>query len=329
MNPADQNPLNQTLAAQMTLLEQHDNTLKALMEHMKEFSISLASLRTQVTDFNTKSSTSTAAQSPAASQAQPPPTREAFVPPPAPYSGDLGTCKSFLTQCSLIFEQQPLTYANDRAKICYLIGCLRGHALNWASAIWEKQGEVCFSYPDFTAEMKQIFDHPVSGKEAAKRLFSLRQGTRSVAEFAIEFRTLAAESGWNNEALHGAFLHALSDSLKDEMASRDVPSDLSDLIDLSIRVDNRLRERRRERAGKASTLRSLNVPSSSPPAVFPALPPPPQSTAEPEPMQLGRARLDAEERQRRLDTRSCLYCGQFGHFISTCPVRPAKGAAQQ
>ncbi|KAK7925711.1 hypothetical protein WMY93_008021 [Mugilogobius chulae] len=158
--------------------------------------------------------------------------------------------------------------------------------------------------------MKQIFDHPVSGKEAAKRLFSLRQGSRSVAEFAIEFRTLAAESGWNDEALHGAFLNALSDTLKDEMASRDVPCDLSDLIDLAIRVDNRLRERRRERSGKApSSLRSFSSPSTSSSTAFPALPPPPlQSSVEPEPMQLGRARLDAEERQRRMNSRSCLYC---------------------
>lgn len=46
-------------------------------------------------------------------------------------------------------------------------------------------------------------------------------------------------------------------------------------------------------------------------------------------MQLGRAHLNPEERQRRLNSRSCLYCGQLGHFLSTCPVRPAKRLAQQ
>uniref|UniRef100_A0A8C6V6S5 DUF4939 domain-containing protein n=1 Tax=Neogobius melanostomus TaxID=47308 RepID=A0A8C6V6S5_9GOBI len=165
MNSADSDPLSHTLAAQSSLLEQHDHTLTALMEHMKEFSVSIASLRTQMTALVPQAAAATGHTPPAPPPAQapvlPPSTREAYVPPPAPYSGDLGTCKSFLTQCSLIFEQQPYTYANDRAKICYLIGCLRGPALSWASAVWEKQTLSCSSYLAFTTEMKQIFDHPL------------------------------------------------------------------------------------------------------------------------------------------------------------------------
>jgi hypothetical protein len=42
-------------------------------------------------------------------------------------------------------------------------------------------------------------------KDAAKLLLFLRQDSHSVAEMAIEFSTLAAESGWNEEALQGAF----------------------------------------------------------------------------------------------------------------------------
>uniref|UniRef100_A0A8C6SAR9 CCHC-type domain-containing protein n=1 Tax=Neogobius melanostomus TaxID=47308 RepID=A0A8C6SAR9_9GOBI len=213
MNSADSDPLSHTLAAQSSLLEQHDHTLTALMEHMKEFSVSIASLRTQMTALVPQAAAATGHTPPAPPPAQapvlPPSTREAYVPPPAPYSGDLGTCKSFLTQCSLIFEQQPYTYANDRTKICYLIGCLRGPALSWASAVWEKQTLSCSSYLAFTTEMKQIFDHPVRGKEATRDCLT---------------------------------------------SAREV---------------------------------------------------------------------------RRLNTRSCLYCGHLGHFLSSCPVRPAKGPAQQ
>lgn len=120
-----------------------------------------------------------------------PPPRELYVLPPEPYDGNLGTCRDFLTQCSLVFDLQPHTYSTDKAKVAYLIGCLRGSARSWATAEWEKRAPIVSSYSDFTDEMRKIFDHPVRGKEASKRLFSLRQGPRSVAEFAVEFRCLA------------------------------------------------------------------------------------------------------------------------------------------
>ena len=67
--------------------------------------------------------------------------------------------------------------------------------------------------------MRSVFDHPVRGKEASHSLLQLRQGSRSVASFAVEFRTLAAESGWNEEALQGVFQNALSSKLKDRLTS--------------------------------------------------------------------------------------------------------------
>lgn len=36
---------------------------------------------------------------------------------------------------------------------------------------------------------------------ASDRLFSIHQGTRSVAKYAVEFGMLAAESSWNEPAL--------------------------------------------------------------------------------------------------------------------------------
>ena len=56
-------------------------------------------------------------------------------------------------------------------------------------------------YSAFTEEMRKVFDHPVRGKGASQRLLRLCQGSRSVASFAVEFRNLVAESGWNEEAL--------------------------------------------------------------------------------------------------------------------------------
>ncbi|KAF7640741.1 hypothetical protein LDENG_00018150 [Lucifuga dentata] len=170
--------------------------------------------------------------------------------------------------------------------------------------------------------MKKVFDHPVQGKFAAKRLLSLCQGSRSVAEYSIDFRVLAAESGWNEEALQGAYLQGLSEQIKDELAARDETDSLDSLISLSIRLDNRLRER-----PSRSSTSSTNGSNWIAPALPPASPDPPGSLQE-EPMQLGWARLTPAERLRRMKAGECLYCGQHGHVLATCPVRPKGGAHQ-
>lgn len=96
-----------------------------------------------------------------------------------------------------------------------------------------------------------MFAHRSVEADAAKRLLSLRQGQRSVADYSIEFRILGKESKWDDHALRGVFVHGLSESMKDELTFHDDPSFLDDLISLSVHLDNRQRERRREKVNRA------------------------------------------------------------------------------
>ncbi|KAL0993870.1 hypothetical protein UPYG_G00114960 [Umbra pygmaea] len=101
-----------------------------------------------------------------------------------------------------------------------------------------------------------------------------------------------------------------------------------------IRLDNRLRERRQEKAMRTTgpttrnTLEPVHqvptgmVTQSGNSGLSPARP------AREEPMQLDRAKLSSTERFRRIQAGECLYCGKLGHFLSTCPVRPKGGARQ-
>ncbi|KAK7918602.1 hypothetical protein WMY93_009886 [Mugilogobius chulae] len=136
----------------------------------------------------------------------------------------------------------------------------------------------------------------------------------------------AAEVDWTDKALQAAFKRGLSEHLKDELMSRDGPADLDSLVSLANKIDNRLRARRKERSSSNRPVTRLSTP---PPHV--TMPPSApgfdqSSTNAPEPMQLGRARLTPEERQRRRQAGECLYCGKTGHFLSSCPTRPKGGA---
>lgn len=144
-----------------------------------------------------------------------------------------------------------------------------------------------------------------------------------MTDYAIDFRTLAADSSWNASALYDAFYNGLSERIKDELAARDPPKDVNALIDLSIRIDQRLRDRRRERGIRGPNLPPAFLSASSPP---PVKEPTPFSVTDPEPMQLGRSKLSQAERERRMSHKLCLYCGQSGHMVRVCPV---KGGAQE
>ena len=67
------------------------------------------------------------------------------------------------------------------------------------------------------AAMHHTFDHPVYKGVAGSCLFQLRQGKRSVADYAIEYCILTADSGWNAEALMTTFQHGFSS--EDELAT--------------------------------------------------------------------------------------------------------------
>ena len=58
--------------------------------------------------------------------------------------------------------------------------------------------------------MRDTFDRSVSGPAATRQLFRIRQGQRSISDYAIEFRTLAASAGWGERELHGAYFNGLS-----------------------------------------------------------------------------------------------------------------------
>ena len=340
MDPAETEQFKHALSNQGALISQHDATLRKVMEARQQLTTSVTQLdgqldhvATQLTSVMTTDSSPLQSTPPAASPgSQSLLPREPFIPIPARYSGDLGTCSQFLHQCSLVFSQQPATYATDQSKTAFMSLC-SDKASAWALAFSQHNPVLCSDYSAFTSEMRRVF-HPVKGKEAVSQLLSLNQGRNSVSQYALDIRILAAECGWDQVALQAVFLKGLSEEIKDER-NRDETTSLEELIRLATRLDNRLRERQREKAEgrRARSSSSTSRPHqqlSTPLRDFignPEVTTHPPANSE-EPMQLGRARLTPAERQRRFHLDLCFYCGQEGHPLAKCPVRP-KGEAHQ
>ncbi len=313
MDPAETEQIHGALSKQGVLLGSHETQLQRLTDAVNQIGDTLQQLQALLPREHVVASTP-----------DPPPlavptSREPKIPAPQRYDGKPGTCKGFLTQVSLIFELQPSTFASEKAKIAYIISLLCDRALDWASALWRQQSPICLDLKVFTDTLQQVFDHPVSGREAARRLLDLCQGNQAVADYAIDFRTLASESRWDSEALVSTFYRGLSEDVKDELASRDWGSSLEELITLAIRIDNRVRERRRER-------RTPQVMPMQAPPNIPEMAHLNQQT-EDEPMQLGGTRLSPKERERRRREGRCFYCGGSDHMRTSCPELALKAKA--
>ncbi len=152
------------------------------------------------------------------------PLPEPRVNNPPCYAGEPTECRAFLTQCEVVFSLQPQTYAGDPARIAFVLSLLTGRAREWGTSAWEARTPCCGRYELFKEEMIKNFDHSVFGREASCLLTTLHQGRRSVADFAIVFRTLVTTCEWNEPALAARFLEGLNMDLKEEIYARGPPA---------------------------------------------------------------------------------------------------------
>ncbi|KAL0148450.1 hypothetical protein M9458_056260 [Cirrhinus mrigala] len=181
------------------------------------------------------------------SPVSPPTPQPATVSPrlafPDKFDGSPSKCKGFLLQCSIFVNQQPALYPTDASKISFVCSLLTGKALDWATAVWGTDGSVFPTFNYFLQRFREVFDHPSGGKNAGEQLLALSQGSSTAAEYALNFRTLAAQTTWVEDTLKLLFRRGLNTDLQTELACRDEGRGLEEFIELAIHIDNLIRSR--------------------------------------------------------------------------------------
>ena len=276
-----------------TKLNQVAHAVSELASQVSEIRSELAQLRSEVASIRT--------QPPIQSVAEPRPV------PVSQFSGDPRLGKGFIAQCEVTFCLQPSRFCSDGSRVGFIVSAFSGRALDWYTAIASRTPAVCLSYDLFKKQFLSVFSVPEDGEDAAIRLHRVVQGTRSVTDYAVEFRVLAAQCNITDDSMRGTFYAGLNQNIKDGLINQ-YPKNFSDLVHLAIRVDSRLTEL------GTKTFRST-------------LPTPPSSCSPLEPMEVGRNRvLSDKERNERLERGLCTYCGNKGHWRRACP-KLAKGQA--
>jgi len=167
-------------------------------------------------------------------------------------------------------------------------------------------------------------------RTAERKLEALRQ-TSSVAAYAATFQQYTPRIGWNNEALLAQFRLGLKPDIKDLLINQPtLPTNLSEYINLCIKLDQRVIERRWEKGSRAShpganTARKRHeTPRRNPNEMdweFSATKGSPRKRTA----HSTQGSLTPAQRKERIDKNLCLYCGKPGHKARECRAKEQPG----
>jgi hypothetical protein len=257
--------------------------------------------------------------------------REPKISLPVKFDGTRSQFRGFLNQVRLVIQLHPSRYPTDAARVGLVGTLLSGTALAWFAPLLEKSSPLLKDFEGFIKEFQASFGDTDSARTAINKIRRLRQGDRPASTYAADFRLLACDIPWDEEALMDQFRQGLRSDVKDLLLTfHEDPKSLTEAISRAVRCDNRLFERRSERQ---QTFRFRPEQTYASVVATPTQVPRPSSMDCPTPMEIDsttrrRGPLSDAEKQRRWANRLCLYCGGPGHIALSCPHKPKRQVNQ-
>jgi hypothetical protein len=250
------------------------------------------------------------------------------------FDGTRSKLRAFLTQMDMHINVNNNVLRTQGSRVIFVSTYLRDRAFEWFKPIlreyynkatnnWGNITQEVFSeldgYKNFKNHLNKTFGDVNATRTAERKLRHLRQTTSATA-YASEFQQITSHLDWDEDAYVAIFEDGLREEVKDELVRVDRPTDLSRMIELAVKINNRLYEQRRERdntrrwrqMGQKYYLRYKTNPSQGQSTV-------PRTNDDPygpRPIDLDATRhkkITEEEKKRRLRDQLCLYCRHKGH----------------
>lgn len=140
------------------------------------------------------------------------------------------------------------SFAYELGKMCYMCSFMDGAAFDWAQPYLEDIGsdqvDPCMiSFDAFLNAFCVAFGEVNEKFATERKRIYLKQGQIMASEHTTTFRRLALRTEFNEPAFLALFRESLRDRLQDELAARDMATDLWRYVSKVVDIDNRLRER--------------------------------------------------------------------------------------
>ena len=172
---------------------------------------------------------------------------------PKEFHGSRDEASSFLAQCHLVFATDPVSFADDRLKINYIVSFLRGDAFKWYDAVIYRPNTNFANLSEFEDLFKSTFgeDPSIIQDKAFTDLRRLSQ-TKSCQLYATKFIQLSARVFVDEATKMFLFKEGLKSEIKLHLIGlRPSPRTLSELIHAAVEYDDALfRLRMSSRAGE-------------------------------------------------------------------------------
>lgn len=251
--------------------------------------------------------------------------------------------RPFVSQLTVFFETQPRRFPGAAQRINYTGNRLRGQAQEWFArnlGQMELVGTDMHVWPTwscFLEQLRTLFGRRQEDQEVRRQLDRLTQRGRGVTEYLNEFERLQSIVHNPPETQAYMYRRGLEPWIKSRMIY--FPYDtytLEGAKQASLAVWQTAEDAKNEERAQPNRNRNNNgastttTSSTSWPLRAPAGPA--AVVVVDDPMDISnvsrRGPLTAAEREIRMKSGACLYCGDQGHLLRECPKKSRTGAAR-